>query len=101
MQRNFALQIQVHDSSSIISTFASPLRRDHRHALVARRERSEAGEKFSDAPRLSAPRPATINPFSPATMSPLRSVGSFSMLTGARPIWSLPLQVHPATNSLR
>ena len=62
---------------------------------------SEAGEKFSSAPRLSALRPATSRPFSPATMSPLRSVGSFSILTGARPIWSLPLQVQPLTSSLR
>src|SRR5260370_20757372 len=57
--------------------------------------RSEAGEKFSDAPRLAATRRATISPSAPATMSPLRSVGSFSILTGARPIWSLPLHVHP------
>ena len=34
----------------------------------------------------------------PATMSPLRKVGSFSILTGARPNWSLPLQVQPATD---
>ena len=53
------------------------------------------------APRLSAPRPATTSPLLPATMSPLRSVGSSSILTGARPIWSLPLQVQPATISLR
>ena len=57
---------------------------------------SEAGEKFSAAPRLSALRPATSRPFSPATMSPLRKVGSSSILTGASPTWSLPLQVQPA-----
>src|SRR5204862_537354 len=62
---------------------------------------SEAGEKFSSAPRLSARRPATRRPFWPATMSPLRSVGSSSILTGARPTWSLPLQVQPLTSSLR
>jgi predicted PurR-regulated permease PerM len=33
--------------------------------------------------------------------SPLRSVGSFSTLIGASPTWSLPLQVQPATISLR
>ncbi len=36
------------------------------------RIRSEAGEKFNAAPRLSALRPATTSPPSPATMSPLR-----------------------------
>src|ERR1700683_5060754 len=76
---------------------------DYSDATTGTRLRSDpdAGEKFSDAPRLSAARPATISPSAPATRSPLRSVGSFSILTGARPMWSLPLQVHPATSSLR
>ena len=62
---------------------------------------SEAGEKFSSAPRLSALRPATNKPFSPATMSPFFSVGSSSILTCASPTVSLPLQVQPLTSSLR
>ena len=41
------------------------------------------------------------SPSAPATMSPLRKVGSLSIETGARPAWSLPLQVQPATTSLR
>ena len=65
------------------------------------RTRSEAGEKFNSAPRLSALRPATSRPFAPATTSPLRSVGSSSILTGASSTWSLPLQVQPLTSSLR
>ena len=36
--------------------------------------------KFSEAPRRSAPRPATSSPSAPATRSPLRSVGSSSKL---------------------
>ena len=84
----------------------SRLTTDHSRATTGTRSYfartlSEAGEKFSAAPRLSALRPATSKPFSPATMSPLRRVGSSSILTGASPIWSLPLQVQPATNSLR
>ena len=74
--------------------------RHHRHALISR-DASEAARSSATAPRLSAPRPATISPFSPATMSPLRRVGSSSILTGARPNWSLPLQVQPATSSVR
>src|SRR5258705_7625902 len=64
------------------------------------RIRSGAGVKFSSAPRLSR-RPVTNRPFSPATISPLRKVGSSSTLIGARPTGSLPLQVQPATISLR
>ena len=63
---------------------------------------SGSGEKFIAAPlRSLALRLATTRPSRPATMSPLRKVGSSSTLTGASPTASLPLQVQPATISLR
>ena len=44
----------------------------------------DTGVKFSSA-RLPEARLATIRPSAPATISPLRSVGSLSIDTGARP----------------
>jgi len=46
---------------------------------------AEAGEKFSVAPRRSGVRLATTRPSSPATMSPLRRVGTFRPSILAKP----------------
>src|SRR6266702_8074879 len=60
------------------------------------------GEKFIATPRRSlALRLATTRPSALARISPLRKVGSSSALIWASPAGSLPLQVQPATISLR
>jgi hypothetical protein len=72
------------------------LLRHDRHVAEGRLEGRR--EKFSAA-YLPLPGLATIGPFSLATMSPLRKVGSFSMSTSASPV--APLQPQPATISVR
>ena len=101
------IRTQDFDTDSDTSTYPdrhkSPsLPRHHRDVSVFRRGPSRRRARNSTRRRaLSALRPATNRPFAPATMSPLRRVGSSSILTGASPIWSLPLQVQPLTISLR
>src|SRR5215813_5270008 len=68
--------------------------------LKRARTDSGTGVKFSSA-RLPEPGFAITSPPAPATMSPLRKVGSCSTGTCASPAESLPLQVQPATISVR